>query len=411
MPSLSDKLKSLGVQVGVNNLDTPIRNNKTSSLIDVLGGEWQSTPVGDCFVVKKSLPVNLKHGKVSFDQFQKPSIIERLPGLTGISKIPRNKYLFIDTETSSLSGGTGAYVFLIGAAKYMKSNIHFKQFFLEDPSSEPAQLAALEQFVSSSKVIISYNGKAFDLPRINTRFKLHGWPSPFEEIIHVDLLHIARRLWKEHLPTCNLGEIEYHVLGIERSELDVPGYEISRLFFDYLQSGDPAPLRSVFYHNEIDVISLISLYIYILKRLSDPLGDINEDLVSIGSYLAYLNYNRESISILEKAISASSLSETQRLKGMGDLARLYKQNKEYHKAVPLWTDITSREDSISSYVELAMFYEHHEKDFQEAIHWTLSAIDILSRSKTTVVSSDDLLKLNHRLSRLKKKLSKVNESA
>ena len=193
MPSLSDKLKSLGVQVGTNDLDPPTRTDNPTSLIDILDGNWQKTPVGDCFVVSKSLPVNSKHGKVSLDKFRKSPIIERLPGLEGISKVPRDSYLFIDTETSSLSGGTGSYVFLIGAAKYKKSTIQFKQFFLQDPSTELAQLAALEKFVSSSKVIISYNGKAFDLPRIKTRYRLNGWPSPFEDIFHIDLLHIARR--------------------------------------------------------------------------------------------------------------------------------------------------------------------------------------------------------------------------
>jgi uncharacterized protein YprB with RNaseH-like and TPR domain len=409
MPSLSDKLKALGVQVGTRNIKAPISKNR-SSLVDVLNGEWHKTSSGDCFVVSKSLPFDTKHGVVSLDQFQTPIILERLPGLEGISDIPINKYLFIDTETSSLSGGTGSYVFLIGAAKYTKSSIQFKQFFLEDPSIEPAQLAALEEFASSAKVIISYNGKAFDLPRLKTRFKLHGWPSPFDDILHIDLLHIARRLWKAHLPACNLGEIEHQILDISRSELDVPGYEIARLFFDYLQSGNPAPLKSVFYHNEVDVISLISLYIHILMCLSNPLSQESDELISIGLYISHLRFDREAIAILEKALITDTISDTLRFKGMEHLAKLYKKNKEYQKALPLWRDISAEEDTLSPYIELAMFYEHIEKDFQEALHWTLSAIDLFSQQSESS-QSDDLIQLNHRLSRLKKKLSKAQDSA
>ena len=411
MSSISDKLKSLGVHVGARDLASTIRKRSSASLNDAINGKWQKTTSGDCFVVSKSLPIDMRHGKVFLNKFQKPSILERMPGLEGISNIPLSKFLFIDTETTSLSGGTGTYVFLIGAAKYSKSAIQFKQFFLEDPSTESAQLAALEQFASSTKVIISYNGKAFDLPRLKTRYKLHGWPSPFEEVLHIDLLHIARRLWKDHIPVCSLGEIEYQILGINRSDLDVPGYEITKLFFDYLQSGDPFPLKSIFYHNEIDVISLIALYIYILTRLTEPLSENNEDLISLGLFLSHLRLDQEAITVLEKSLIPSTLPETQRIQGMGHLANLYKKKKKFDKAIPLWKHITTQEVSITPFIELAMFYEHTEKDYQEAIHWTLSAIEVISRDSTTAHSDDLLPGLNHRLSRLKKKLSNVNKDA
>ena len=410
MPSLSEKLKSLGVQVGTSNINSPIKKHR-SSLIDVLTGKWEKTSAGECFVVTKALPVDTKHGDISLDQFQKPFILDRLPGLDGLSNIPLSEYLFIDTETSSLSGGTGSYVFLIGAAKFKESTIDFRQFFLEDPSLESAQLAALEDFASSAKVIVSYNGKAFDLPRIKTRYKLHGWPTPFTDVFHIDLLHIARRLWKEHLPACNLGEIESNILGIARSELDVPGHEIARLFFDFLQSGDPSPLKSVFYHNEVDVISLISLYFHILTRLSDPFTRCGDDSVSIAIYLSHLNYNQEAITVLEQALLPDTLSDPFRIRAMDYLARLHKKNHDYHKAIPLWKAIATQEELISPFIELAMFYEHTEKDFQEAIHWTLSAIDLCTRQTTASQSVDRLQQLNHRLSRLKKKLSKAKDSA
>jgi hypothetical protein len=409
MSSLSDKLKSLGVQVGTEQIKAPKKNRQSDLLIDIFDGGWEKTNSGDCFVVNKKIPIESQHGQIALNQMQKSPLLERLPGLAGISKVPLSSYLFIDTETSSLSGGTGSYVFLIGAAKYFRSQIQFKQFFLEDPANEPAQLAALENFASSAKVIISYNGKSFDLPRIKTRYKLHGWPVPFDDIWHIDLLHIARRLWKNHLPSCNLGEIEYQLLGVRRSDLDIPGWEIASHFFEYLQSGDPSSLKSVFYHNEIDVISLISLLIYILDRLSNPLSYPSEDLLSIALYLSYLDYRQEAITVLSEALESGYLSEHQETLGLNSLAQLHKQNKDFQKSIPLWKETASRGEILSPFVELAMYYEHKEKDLQEAIHWTLSAIDMISKQSSPSLS-DDSLHLNHRLTRLKRKLSNSQEA-
>ena len=411
MSSLADKLKSLGVQIGPDNLKTPIKSVPLPQLIDAIDGYYETSPSGQCFVVKKDISLGLIHGNTKLSQPGPLDVFEEDPSLPGISSIPFGQFLFIDTETTGLAGGAGTYVFLIGAAKYSNDKFQFAQFFLQDPADEPAQLSALENFASSAKVIISYNGKSFDLPRLKNRFKYHGWPPPFEDVYHLDLLHIARRLWKSHLPSCSLGDIEHHLLGVNRSSLDVPGWQVASLFFDYLQTRDPDPLKAVFYHNEIDVISLISLLKYIAHRLSDPLDInflLNEDLISIGLYLAQSRHKQSALAVLSHAIKSNNLPEELYLAGTSKLAYLHKKNNDFSQAIPLW-EINASMNMVQAHIELAMYYEHKEGDHQEAMHWTLSAVEALSKHSPSQRGDKIRTDLEHRISRLKQKLASTTD--
>lgn len=406
MPSLTDKLKDLGVQVGTSNIKPGKKPTHPIALTDILRGSWEKTRVGDCFVVRKHIPFSLQHGDRDLSLLPQLNIFDSLSAYSGISEIPFDQYLFIDTETTGLSGGAGTYVFLVGAAKFEKEGIHFAQFFLQDPANEPSQLAALEEFSANAKVVVSYNGKSFDLPRIKNRYLFHSWPAPFQDIFHLDLLHIVRRLWKNQLPSCSLGDIEHHLLGIERASHDIPGWQVSEKFFEYLQNSDPDPLEGVFYHNEVDVISLITLLSYIADRLSNPLSDLyrdQKDLVSIGRYLSDLNKTDLAIEVLTSALQNKSLSADLSLSGMKSLALIFKRNKDPDSAVPLWEECASLDD-IYAKVELAKYYEHKKSDYQEAIHWTLSA-------QSSAKESSELVEfhrkdLEHRLNRLKTKEKK-----
>jgi len=405
MTSLTEKLKSLGVQIGADKISAPVKSNPSLSLTGELDGCWESTSKGDCFVIRKTFPPDFIHGDLRLFQVLNLEIFDEIPSLSGISSIPFDQFLFIDTETTGLSGGAGAYVFLIGAAKFTNEGFNFAQFFLHDPANELAQLAALEDFCSSAKVIISYNGKSFDLPRLKTRYKFHGWPPPFADVFHIDLLHIARRLWKSHLSSCSLGDIEHHLLGVKRSSLDVPGWKVASHYFDYLQNGDPTPLSSVFYHNEVDIISLITLLNYITNRLSFPLTaeyQSFDDLVSIGVYLSQHGRTQSAQSVLFHAVNNIDLPDNLHITAMSKLASLYKKEGDFLQAVPLWETIASH-DVLQAHIELAMYYEHKLNDYQEAIHWTLSAVDSLSVTPSSIQSDSLRAALDHRLFRLKRK--------
>lgn len=407
MVSLTDKLKDLGVQVGPSHLKTPGANHQPRSLIDVLPGKWESTSRGECFVVRKTFPFRGKDSSINLTGLPNMGFFEAIDELKGISSVAPEEFLFIDTETTGLSGGAGTYVFLVGVAKYEKDALNFAQFFLQDPQSESAQLAALESYAANAKILISYNGKSFDLPRIKTRYQFHGWPNPFEDIYHIDLLHIARRLWKPHLPGCTLGDLEKHILGLQREGIDIPGWQVSEYFYEYLHTGDPSPLVNIFYHNEVDVISLASLLEYTAARLSIPLSTefLNEpDLISIGNYFCSLRLYSEAKDILTTALSNSDLSGANFMTGKLSLASIHKRCGSYDLAVPLWVECAAL-GSFDAYIELAKHAEHKLVDFEEAIHWTLSAYDFLQiypPSKRAAFSS----LLDHRLQRLKKKATR-----
>jgi hypothetical protein len=405
MTSLQDRLRDLGVQVGTSHIPPNQKTDRShEKLVDVLPGSWEETPAGECFVIRKDFPLDTQHGCRSLYSEPSPKILESQFQLDGLSKLPLSNYLFIDTETTGLAGGTGTYVFLIGAAKIIDDRIHFAQFFLQDPEAESAQLAALENYASSSNVIISYNGKSFDLPRIRTRYNLHGWPDPFSDIYHLDLLHIARRLWKDSLPSCTLGDLEYHLLKLERDELDIPGWKVAEYFFSYLQDGDPYPLKHILYHNEIDVLSLVSLLGYISERLSFPLDAqyaSRSDLIPVGKFLASSGETQKAIEVLSHALHKADLSQEQRIQGCLELASIHKRNDFLAEALPLWEE-SAQIGSLAAKIELAKFYEHQQNDYAEAIHWTLSALEGIppaASEKDALLRSD----LEHRLNRLKKK--------
>lgn len=406
MSSLSDKLKALGVQVGTSQIQSPSsRPNPNLALVDVLPGTWEATPFGDCFTVRKKFPLSEKYGSGKLNPAPDLAFFEAIRQLEGISDILPEDLLFIDTETTGLSGGAGTYVFLVGVARYGADNkLDFAQFFLQDPSNEAAQLAALESYVSTSKVIISYNGKSFDLPRINTRYRFHGLSTPFDETFHLDLLHIARRLWKNHLPGCTLGDLEINLLGLEREGIDIPGWKVAEHFIQYLSTNDPTPLKNIFYHNEVDVISLAALLGYITDRLSSPLRKEyqgNPDLVSVGIYLNSLRLYIDAQRVLDSALSNPSLPNDLAQAGKLCLADIYKKNGDFLSAVPLWMEC-AQIGSPDAHIELAKYAEHTLLDYQDAIHWTLSAYDslnILPSHKQNKISA----LLDHRLQRLKRK--------
>ena len=357
-------------------------------------------------MVRKQIPVNTTHGLLQLSGPPDLSFFESHHHLKGISDIPPESFLFIDTETTGLSGGAGTYVFLVGAAKYNQDSLEFAQFFLQDPGCESAQLAALESFTANTKVIISYNGKSFDLPRIKTRYQYHGWPEPFEKAYHLDLLHFARRIWKPQLASCTLGDLEKNIIGFERHSLDIPGYKVSEYFYQYLHTQDPSPLESIFYHNEIDVISLAALLNYLTDRLSCPLNQDNRfesysDLISIAKYYYSIHLYKEAKEVLDAALSDPHYPDEILLEGKLCLASIHKKSGDLSLAAPIWEECAEM-GSFDALIDLAKHAEHNLSDFENAVHWTLSAMDLLD----TFPSDKQLSlsnQLDHRLQRLKRK--------
>lgn len=410
MPSLSEKLKALGVNVGTQDI-APQRAHHYQSIDRVLNGQLYVTPFGDTLLIKKEIPIGEYHGRYKLELDTPFQTIAQWAKDQRIATFAEKDFIFIDTETTGLSGGTGTYTFLIGAGKFVDGCFQFTQFFMRDPSEEPAQLFAFEEFIASGSCIVSYNGKAFDVPLINSRFTANGLKSPLGEYAHIDLLHLVRRIWSQRLSRCTLGYIEAHVLATERSEDDVPGWAIPQMYFDYLRSGDANPLLQVLYHNEMDVVSLAVLLNFSARILDDPIGaETNhvQDLISLARLFEDMGDIERSIQLYLHGLQhdeffADKNFEQYYIKTLHRLSMIYKRQGMYSPAVKLWERAASF-NYIDAHTELAKHYEHHMREYPIAIHWTEKAISIVLGETTNPIRQRmNLEDLHHRLSRLIRK--------
>jgi hypothetical protein len=173
--------------------------------------------------------------------------------------------LFIDTETSGLSGGAGTFAFLIGIGRFKEDGFLLEQLIIRDPSEEMAMLLHLADMIKPDTIFVSFNGKSFDIPLVQNRLVLNKLPVFLRDLAHVDILHISRKLWRKTLPSCTLKDLEVAILGFPRSSEDVPGWMIPDIYFEYLRTNDPAWLSDVIYHNAQDIVSLAALMIHISR--------------------------------------------------------------------------------------------------------------------------------------------------
>lgn len=404
MPNLSDRLKSLGVTVGVKN--TQSGDRAKYPIETVVEGTIRDTPYGQTFVVVTNYALDYQHGDfpITFDM-----PMEMMAAWGKDKKIfdcPPEKYAFIDTETTGLAGGSGTYAFLVGVGKYTVDSFQLVQLFMRDPGEELAQLAVLDELLADCKIVVTFNGKSFDIPLLNTRYITNGWEAPFKDFAHLDLLHLARRIWRQRLPSRTLGYLEEQVLGQQRTEKDTPGWMIPQMYFDYLQSGDARPLRGVLYHNAMDVLAMAGLNRYMAKLIENPLDGMIEhgvDLAAIGRLYEDLGFWDKAVQIFEKALG-QDLPPEAALQTIKRLSYLQKRRGEYSMALSLWMQAAA-DRQLYAHEELAKYFEHNTKDLHKAKRWTEAALVILQRAPIyeKAIWEYDLL---YRLKRLEKKLAR-----
>src|SRR4030095_2949277 len=281
----------------------------------------------------------------------------------------------LDTETSGLSGGTGTYAFLVGVARFTSDQFVLKQFFMRDPAEEPALLEGLANFLAPCKALITFNGKSFDAPLLTTRYSLHRIPVPYKNYSHIDLLPLARRLWRDRLPARALKYLEENILGLTRSTEEVPGYEIPWLYFDYLRTGDARPLGGVFYHNAMDVVAMAALLSHINNILETPYdGHVQHglDFVALAKLFEDLGQWDEAARLFERGLE-SGLSESDFSVAVRRLSILQKKRGDLSEAIRLWEDAAAQ-GHLYAFVELAKHYEHKSRDIKTALKWTKSAM-------------------------------------
>ena len=251
--------------------ELPRPKRKAGYEIDsVVDGLYLSTRLGDVFVAEKCYTTDYLHGSSSIQCSTSFSLISQWAHDPRIADLPLSTLAFLDTETSGLTGGTGTYAFLVGAARFIDGKFVLKQFFMRDPAEEAALLEGLADFLAPARALVTFNGKAFDAPILVTRYLMNRMPVPFKGYSHIDLLPLARRLWRDRLESRALKYLEEHVLGMRRTSEEVPGYEIPWLYMDYLRTRDARPLAGVFYHNAMDMVAMAALLAHMNEMITNP---------------------------------------------------------------------------------------------------------------------------------------------
>jgi hypothetical protein len=287
--------------------------------------------------------------------------------------------LFLDTETTGLSGGTGTVAFLVGLAWRDGDGLALAQFFLCDFDQEQALLWAVGQCISEAGVLVSYNGRSFDWPLLQTRLVLRRavWPSP----PHLDLLTLARRIFRPRLPDCALQTIEQSVLDLHRAD-DLPGSLVPSRYFAWLRGGDPRALEPVFLHNQQDVLSMAVL----LARFEALLGGSDEmhplDRFGRARFLEARGFQVEAVREYRQLWRAhqvgGALRATRGALGLR-LARLLRRQGRWEEArVVLEECWHTQTYPYPAAIELAKLLEHQARDLAAARRIVSDALRLLA---------------------------------
>lgn len=337
---------------------------------DLMEGTLIKTSYGTVFKASITYPFGHKVGKHSVQSPSIHNLIRKWAKLKDLDFSPADM-LFLDTETTGLAGGTGTYVFMVGMGFIQDDSVCIEQYFLSDLSFEKGLLEQVVERAKNSKIIVSFNGKSFDTNLLETRCILQGIDFSWKKIPHLDLLPLARRLWKHHLETCALESLEYYILGSMRdSSQDIWGGHIPQVYFHYLDTHNAEEIVNIFNHNRSDILSMPVLVHLISDELETPhtrKTHTEFDLFAVGRLYEEMGDTQTATSIYESMLNTENLPVTKQL------SYLYKRELQLEKALKLW-EMAAEKGELYAIRELAIFAEHSGKSAKEALKWVEKAL-------------------------------------
>lgn len=357
-------------------------------------GKWIDEGV---FLVEETFPLSESHGETV------------LGDVTGAAEVlcewgATDNPVFLDLETTGLAGGTGTYAFLAGAGRIIGESFVVRQVFLSSPEAENTWLDRLLEWTAGAEGFVTYNGKRFDLPVLQTRAIMNRKAPPGAAEPHLDLLQLARSMWKDRLPDCRLSTIETGALGVWRDQADVPGWLVPRYYADFLRTGDAGPLSGVFIHNMTDILSLAVLEARIAALLQGNSGS-TEDFLRSGDLWASRGRLAEAEKLWKLAGKCSSQSAG---KACLRLAFAEKRRRRWEQAVHLFEhSLDDRSSQITALVELAKIFEHKFHMHGKALEYAEKAFVCHCRIRPYMEARSwarGKNELSHRLERLRGKL-------
>ncbi len=406
---------------------------------DVLGGRILTNSYGRALVIDRRYESDRFHGhlRIGDCEVQDGDALRLLDPALPSPDGAGDRTLFIDLETTGLSGGAGTVAFLVGCGWFDMGAFQVRQFLLTSYSAERALLSAVADCLDATSLLVSYNGKTFDVPVMETRWMFHRMPMPLESVRHFDMLHPARRLWRTRTDEfdtaesgCRLSTLERVLCDVNRVG-DVPGMEIPARYFRFLRSGDARPLEPVLEHNRIDLVSLAAVTAHALRLVehgTDRCRDAAEAL-ALGKVFERAGSVSRALACFERAADDESSHLDVRAEAIYRLGLRLRRDRRFEKAAAAWRRLLElkqgrfgrrsrllaplRQFAVEA---LAIHHEHRERDYEGAKELALRLLDendgpdFYLRTEASRADARRAEAARHRLARLEKKIARKNDS-
>lgn len=396
MPGFQDQLALLRQKVARidRKYATEPKRVEPCHIENVVSGQIVENACGTHFETERLYERHRRHGSVGIsDLVDLPKDLLAALSEGAIPESHPKRWAFLDTETTGLAGGTGTYAFLIGVGSITDDGFKLRQYFMRDYHEEASVLASLAEQLAQFDVLITYNGKAYDQPLLETRYRMVRSRPPFNQLQHLDLLFGARRLWKLRLESCRLVDLENQVLGVERHG-DLPGELIPYYYFEYLRMRQAFRLVPIFHHNATDIVSLACLTAIVPVAFGDGATlRHGADMIGVARWLAAAGRDEEALALYRKAVDAG-LSDAVLFRSLAEIGAIEKRMGRDVAALEVFSDLAASPNPYRSHAltELAKHYEHRERDYVRALEMTRQARAI-----------EDSPELAHRQERLERR--------
>lgn len=400
---------------------------RDARIADALGGDWCTARSHPFLRVERRYAAGHRHGRIPVVDAAPPAsgLWPSLPllttrpadreGFTDLGASSSGRLVFLDLETTGLAGGAGTYAFLVGCAWFDGAAFRVRQYFLSHVAAERALLEDVAELARGAAGVVTFNGKTFDVPLIETRFAMHRLQSAFAELPHVDMLHVARRLWRRTDDAddsegagegrgCRLSELEQVICGHER-EGDVPGFEIPARYFNFVRSGDARPLEPVFEHNRLDLLSLAMLTARAASLLDEGPDGARDGREAFGLGGLYERAGRLDSARAAYGHAAERAADTAtRAEALRASATLARRQRRFDEAAQAWQRVLELRTCPPAIAReatdaLAVHHEHRQRDLDRARQFALQSLQYRGTPSRQQAA-------HHRLARLDRKLGR-----
>ena len=386
----------------------------TGDVESILGGTWRD----GCFVVERATAANARHGRETVG-----ALSERLARSAGEAALfatgaPRTPFIFFDLETTGLNGGAGTQAFLVGCGRFSDdASFVTRQFLLTRIADEQTLLATVRAELAGAGAIVTFNGKSFDAPLLETRYLFHRLEWIGDGVPHVDVLHPARRFWGGSAtgpgPECSLTALERRLLGAKRTG-DVPGFEVPSRYFQFVRTGDAHPLAAVLDHNRQDLLTLASLTARLLhlSRIGPSAARDAAEALALGRTYARAGQDDRARDAFVRAVAMSRAPagafDPIRIDSLRALALAWRRARRFEEAAQCWRHLSEIRGCPAHIAReaaeaLAIHHEHRVRDLPAARQFAMRSLDAdVPPAWTRAVQ--------HRLARIDRKISERQPS-